>query len=161
MAAVPGWIASYIAAGGSPSLEAIQPAGIDLSLDKVYEFLEAGVLSRGGRKLPGTRELREEEGRWVLKPGAYKIRFSERVFIPQSFLGLCLPRSSLLRMGALLSCALWDPGYHGRGEALLTVHNPHGLVIEKGARVAQLVLIRIKPTPYELYRGFYHGENLT
>jgi len=63
-------------------------------------------------------------------------------------------------MGALLGCAVWDPGYRGRGEALLVVGNPHGIRIEVGARIAQLVFIRLYPQLGEGYSGVYQGERL-
>jgi dUTP pyrophosphatase len=63
-------------------------------------------------------------------------------------------------MGVSISCAVWDPGYSGRGESLMTVLNPHGVTIAQGARVAQLVFIRLESKPTKLYQGAYQGENL-
>ena len=69
-------------------------------------------------------------------------------------------RSSLLRMGAAVQTALWDPGYKGRSEALLVVSNSHGLTLQRDARVAQLVFIRIERADGEVYGGRYQGENM-
>src|SRR3989442_11332336 len=38
-----------------------------------------------------------------------------------------LPISSLLRVGCNVETAVWDAGYRGRSEALMTVVNPAGL----------------------------------
>jgi dUTP pyrophosphatase len=54
--------------------------------------------------------------------------------------------------------AVWDAGYRGRSEALLTVWNPAGFDIQQGARIAQLVFLRLTRTT-EGYRGAYQGEN--
>jgi len=42
----------------------------------------------------------------------------------------------------------------------MTVLNPHGVTIAQGARIAQLVFIRLESPPASLYRGSYQGENL-
>lgn len=63
-------------------------------------------------------------------------------------------------MGVTVHLAVWDPGYVGRGEALMVVLNPHGVEIEQGARVAQLLLIKLVEKPDRVYRGRYYGENL-
>jgi len=104
--------------------------------------------------------VRPADGLYRLQPGAYKIRFMDVVSVPLDAVGLCFPRSTLLRMGVSISCAVWDPGYSGRGESLMTVLNPHGVAIAQGARVAQLVFIRLESPPASLYRGSYQGENL-
>ena len=137
-----------------------QPAGVDLRLGEVMEFLEDGELSRESKRLPSTRTVRPVNGFYRLQPGAYKIRFLDVVSVPPDAVGICFPRSTLLRMGVTVSCAVWDPGYTGRGEALMVVSNPHGASIEQGSRVAQLVFIRLESPPRSLYSGSYQGENL-
>ena len=68
--------------------------------------------------------------------------------------GLCFPRSSLLRMGVHVPTAVWDAGYAGRGEGLLEVGNPHGVRLQRGARIVQLVLFRLT----EAARAGYAGQ---
>ncbi len=138
----------------------VQPAGIDLRVSEIHVYKTTGTLGVNDRLLPETSPIKPHDGVWALTPGAYKIVFMDAVSIPDDAVGLCFPRSSLLRMGASLHCTVWDPGYRGIGEALLIVHNPHGIRIERGARVAQLILIRVEPKPSTVYRGRYYGERL-
>ncbi len=139
----------------------IQPAGIDLRVSKIFMFKGRGRLGVESKELADTIELEPHAGRWILEKGAYKIRFSEIVSVPEDAVGFCYPRSSLLRMGASLLCAVWDPGYMGRGESLLIVENPQGIEIEIGARIAQLVFIKLVEKPQKTYDGSYQGENIT
>jgi dUTP pyrophosphatase len=69
-------------------------------------------------------------------------------------------RSTLLRCGASLQTALWDPGYRGRSQSLLVVHNPSGLRLKRNARLMQLVFMRLEKKAEELYEGRYQGENI-
>jgi len=156
--AVPGHMARTYVAGSLD--EQVQPAGVDLRLGEVFEFLNEGILTQGSRRLPDVRPVRPADGLYRLQPGAYKIRFMDVVSVPPDAVGLCFPRSTLLRMGVSISCAVWDPGYSGRGESLMTVLNPHGVTIAQGVRVAQLVFIRLESKPTKLYQGAYQGENL-
>ncbi|BES82019.1 hypothetical protein PABY_15860 [Pyrodictium abyssi] len=129
-------------------------------MGEVHVFRESGYLGAEGRRIPASEPLEPEGGAWLLSPGFYKAVFMDAVHIPENTVATCFPRSSLLRMGALLGCAVWDPGYRGRGEALLVVGNPHGIRIEVGARIAQLVFIRLYPQLGERYSGVYQGERL-
>ena len=108
----------------------IQPNGVDLSLDAIWRFREAGQLGRDNadRHLPERDYLTFEADGWLrLEPGVYGIRYAERVDMPVDCGGLCFPRSSLLRMGLTVPTAVWDAGYGGQGEGLLQVSNPHGV----------------------------------
>ncbi|VVB57515.1 Deoxyuridine 5'-triphosphate nucleotidohydrolase [uncultured archaeon] len=143
--------------------EQFQPAGVDLSVASVWGFEEAGAvdLDNKKRRLPRTRELPfGPDGMLHLAPGAYKIIFNEIVSIPSDAAALARSRSSLLRMGASVQTALWDPGYTGRSEALLLVSNPHGMDLHRDARVAQLVFVRLEKPSGEVYAGQYQRENL-
>jgi len=140
-----------------------QPAGVDLTVGEVYRFKGHGLLgfSDKSRALPSVEKLEfDSDGRLFLERGAYRIRYNEVVRVPSDCVAIGLPRSSLMRMGATVISALWDPGYEGRGEGLLVVENPHGIVLEKNARVAQLVFIRLESKPMSEYRGIYMREGL-
>ncbi len=139
--------------------DSIQPAGVDLSVWEVEVLEGRGSLGVKERTIPAGRPLETHNGWWTLRAGTYRIRFKEVVSIPPGYIGFCWPRSSLLRMGAALHCAVWDPGYKGRGQALLVVYNEHGVSIERGARIAQLVLARVWG-PSRTYSGAYQMEGV-
>jgi len=147
-----------------PSLEAervhLQPNGVDLSLGEIWTFREPGALGRHNaqRHLPEREELTFDDEGWVDAPaGAYGIRYAERVALPTDCGALCFPRSSLLRMGLTVPTAVWDAGYAGRGEGLLVVSNPHGVRLQRGARIAQLIVFRLTETTTG-YDGRYQNE---
>jgi dUTP pyrophosphatase len=62
-------------------------------------------------------------------------------------------------MGLHVPTAVWDAGYAGRGEGLLQVTNPHGARLQRGARIAQLVLFRLTSAARSGYAGAYQHEN--
>jgi len=138
-----------------------QPAGIDITLKEVYNFKSPGMIDFDNkeRKISDVEPLAFENEKVSLKPGAYKVIFNEYVRIPKDVTAMCLPRSSLLRCGVTLECALWDPGYEGRSEALLVVRNEHGITFKKNAKIGQMVFVRLAEDAKSLYEGVYKGEN--
>jgi dUTP pyrophosphatase len=144
----------------------VQPHGVDLRLESVWCFADAGGIGRdapGGadRTLPARAEIGfDGAGAVHLEPGAYLVRFVEVVHLPTDLMALARPRSTLLRCGAALHTAVWDAGYEGRSEALLIVSNPHGLRLERGARICQLVFFALDAAG-GAYAGAYQGENLS
>lgn len=140
----------------------IQSCGVDLTLRKVSRFLSAGLLDFDNRQR--TLASREEIP-WVndvmdLPPGAYHIVYNEQVNLPPDVMALAYPRSSLLRCGVTTYTAVWDPGYSGRAEALMVVHNPHGVALDRHARVTQLVFTQLTASVDAMYEGRYNNENL-
>ncbi|MFP4529893.1 MAG: deoxyuridine 5'-triphosphate nucleotidohydrolase [Halodesulfurarchaeum sp.] len=151
---------------GDVDPEQVQPNGVDLRLDAILEPAGAGSIFRDGTTI-GEREpletvaLVNESGTgsregYRLDPGGYVLQYAETVSIPEEHVGFLLPRSSLMRNGAMLNTAVWDAGYTGRGEGLLQVH--HEIELERGARVAQLVLAGADHEG--TYDGNYQGERL-
>ncbi len=139
----------------------LQQAGIDLTVATIHKFTSAGTIdfSNEKRVLSNTEEVEKQDGKWILEPGAYKIKYNEKVTIPNDCAALCFPRSTLLRCGCYILTALWDPGYVGRGESTLIVQNPHGLTLYENARVAQLIYIKLtKPTKHT-YDGIYNEKD--
>ncbi|MEM4272140.1 MAG: deoxyuridine 5'-triphosphate nucleotidohydrolase [Candidatus Bilamarchaeaceae archaeon] len=138
-----------------------QPAGVDMTLRKVLKFSSPGQIDfdNSERRISDAEEM-PFEGEWAVLPqGCYKVIFNEYVKIPPDAAAFCFPRSSLLRSGMSLECAVWDPGYEGRSEALLVVSNPHGARLKQNAKMGQLVFIRLSEATRELYSGRYKGEN--
>ncbi len=138
-----------------------QPAGVDVTLKKILKFSTAGHIDFDNRerKISETEEIPFEEEWAKLAPGSYKVIFNECVKIPQDAAALCLPRSSLLRSGITLECAVWDPGYEGRSEALLIISNPNGARLKKNAKIGQMIFIKLSEPAKDSYEGAYKGEN--
>ena len=145
----------------------VQPNGVDLTLETVFEQREPGRIGRDGKDV-GARQSRQIEqetmdgdgepdpGTYYLPRGGYVVRYAETIEIPDGHVGFVYPRSTLLRNSCMLNTAVWDAGYEGKGEGLLQVH--FDVEVERGARIAQLVLAR---ADHEVvYDGSYQGENL-
>ncbi|MDD3264526.1 MAG: deoxyuridine 5'-triphosphate nucleotidohydrolase [Dehalococcoidales bacterium] len=142
--------------------EQIQPCGIDLTVSQVTSFISAGKITRSNRdrRVSETRPVQfDANGQAQLGAGAYLITYNETVNLPLNLTALVLPRSSLLRSGATIHTAVWDPGYSGKGQSLLTVYNTEGLILEKDARLSQMVFYVLEETS-QGYSGIYQGENL-
>lgn len=155
---------------GSIGDEQIQPNGVDLRLDAIFEQHSPGRIGVGEKTIGEREPVAVERGSgeagddgdgadggvYVLEPGGYVAQYAETVSIPDGHVGFVLPRSSLMRNSCMLNTAVWDAGYTGRGEGLLQVH--HTVEIERGARIAQLVLAQADHEG--LYDGSYQGERL-
>jgi dUTP pyrophosphatase len=142
--------------------EQLQPNGFDLSLQAVSRLRSAGSIGRDAaqRELSETEPLDFGPDGWLhLIPGPYLVTFNEVVNIPPDLMALGRPRSSLLRSGVSLHTAVWDAGYRGRSQALLTVHQSDGYRVQQGARLMQLVFFRLTNPVETGYAGRYQGEN--
>jgi len=139
--------------------EQIQQSGIDMTVEKIFALEGAGTIdfSNEERKFPEEKELDFENDKIKLEKGCYKVRFNEVVSIPANATAFGLSRSSLLRMGAFVETALWDPGFKGKSESLLVVKNPAGLIIKKNARVMQLVFIELEEDSENTYDGIHQN----
>jgi deoxycytidine triphosphate deaminase len=135
--------------------EQVQPNGVDLTAEAVFEQVERGRIGRDGKTVGERSAVDPEDGVYALDPGAYVVRYGETVRIPDEHIGFVYPRSSLLRNSCMLNTAVWDAGYEGRGEGLLQVHR--SVEIEAGARVAQMVFAEANHDG--TYDGSYQGEN--
>jgi dUTP pyrophosphatase len=139
-----------------------QPAGFDLTLRSLARFRGVGRLdlSNAQRYLPDVEDITwpaDGASIWLV-PGGYLATYNEEIAVPPDCAGLVVPRSSLMRCGATLHSALWDPGYRGRGQGLLTVYSPLELLPD--ARIGQFILLRLEQAASSLYSGAYQGENL-
>jgi dUTP pyrophosphatase len=138
----------------------VQPNGVDLTLDAIYEQDRRGRIVRGDTHIGSRREVYFEsvEGREqvYLGTGGYVVQYAETVHIPEGHVGFIYPRSSLMRNSCMLNTAVWDAGYEGKGEGLLQVH--HFIEVERGARIAQLVLAEANHEG--TYDGSYQGERV-
>jgi dUTP pyrophosphatase len=162
---------AFVAEQVTPTSEAqVQPNGVDLTLEAVYEQREPGRIGRDGKEV-GTRhrrpadpvvegssidEVTEQNDTYYLPPGGYVVQYAEIVSVPEDHIGFIYPRSSLMRNSCMLNTAVWDAGYEGKGEGLLQVH--HDIEIETGARIAQFVLAEAEGEA--TYDGSYQKENI-
>jgi dUTP pyrophosphatase len=96
-----------------------------------------------------------------LLPGPYLVRFNETVNLPPDVMAYARPRSSLLRSAVALHTAVWDAGYSGQGVALLVVYNLDGFVLQRDARIVQLVFHRLERSTSAGYEGAFQGERAT
>ena len=140
--------------------EQLQPNGIDIRVDRVARLASRGTLGIKTREPADRVDLAADgDGWWDLAAGAYVIGYRERVNLPNDVMAIARPRSSLLRSGVAIHTAVWDAGYSGRGEGLLSVLNPEGYRLQRGARVLQLVFFRLGAPAAEGYRGRYQHED--
>ncbi|UCD43928.1 MAG: deoxyuridine 5'-triphosphate nucleotidohydrolase [Candidatus Bathyarchaeota archaeon] len=140
----------------------LQPAGFDLTLREVYSFAGSGSVdfSNLERVIAGTEPFLSDFDGWYWMPeGSYIVVYNEEVRMPLDVAALARTRSTLLRNGAVIETAVWDPGYKGRSSSLLVVHNPYGIRFKKDARIAQLIFFRILEVG-EGYGGAYQNERL-
>ncbi|PSP68556.1 deoxyuridine 5'-triphosphate nucleotidohydrolase [Halobacteriales archaeon QS_1_69_70] len=114
--------------------EQVQPNGVDLTLEAVFEQREPGRIGRDGKEV-GSRLRRpadpalggdaveggaDRAGTHYLPPGGYVVRYAEVVSVPDDHVGFVHPRSSLMRNSCMLNTAVWDAGYEGKGEGPTT-----------------------------------------
>ena len=143
--------------------EQLQPNGFDLTLQEVRELNSGGYMGKGPnrRLLSSNNILAFDNQGWVqLNPGSYLITFNEICHLPLDLMALGKPRSSLLRSGVTINTAVWDAGYKGRSQSLLTVLNPNGFGVQQNARLLQLIFIRLEHTTVRGYQGNFINENI-
>jgi len=141
---------------GSVTDAQIQPNGVDLTLEAVREQTAPGRIGREETTVGERTAIDSDDGVYRLTPGAYVAQYAETVRVPEEHIGFILPRSSLMRNSCMLHTAVWDAGYEGKGEGLLTVGHP--IDIETGARIGQFVLASADHEG--LYKGSYQHERL-
>ena len=140
----------------------LQPSGFDISLQNVHVFTSSGSVdfSNEEREISTSSPLKPDfEGWWWLPKGCYKIIYNEIVKMPLDVSAIARTRSTLLRNGASIQTAVWDPGYRGRSSSLLVVYNPDGIRLKRDARIAQLIFFNIKNVE-EGYIGKYQNERI-
>ena len=142
--------------------EQLQPNGVDLTLREIALLQSPGRITaeNSQRQLSNLAPLVFDGLGFIdLIPSAYIITYNEIVHLPKDIMALGRPRSSLLRCGVTVGMAVWDAGYEGRSQSLLVVYNPQGFRLQKNARIAQLIFMRLTGET-EGYQGVYQGENI-
>jgi dUTP pyrophosphatase len=141
----------------------LQPNGFDLTLRSLSIFTSGGSVNTGkDRVLSETRLVdANKDNVYNLPPSSYLVIFNEIVALPAGIMALGRPRSTLLRCGSTIGTAVWDAGYEGRSQALMTVFNPFGINLEKNAKLMQLVFMRLTKETDTVYRGQFNNENMS
>ncbi len=138
-----------------------QPNGFDVTVGEVMEYTSAGEMAESTRSLSSTSLLQwDASGNLELAPGPYLAVLNERISLPLHIMALMQPRSSLLRSGVTVHTAIWDAGYRGRSQVMLTVLNPHGFRLGRNARIGQLVFFNLDRQLVQGYQGQYQDEDL-
>lgn len=147
---------------GSLPEEAVQPNGVDLSIDKILKI--SGTPRIGNEEYyKGEREevslSSDDDGNYysISHRNAYVVVYGEKISIPEDHIGVVLPRSRVMRCGGTIVSALWDSGYEGRGEGGLDVSHP--VKIDEEARIAQMVFAKSENID-GVYKGSHQAERL-
>ena len=143
--------------------EQLQPNGIDLTLMEVRGLTSSGYIGKDPqqRLLSDSKIIAFDKHGWLrLCQGSYLITFNEICNLPLDLMALGKPRSSLLRSGVSIDTAVWDAGYKGRSQSLLTVFNPNGFEIQQNARLLQLIFVRLETLTSIGYQGRFLNENI-
>ncbi len=142
--------------------------GVDLSVNKIYSFSNAGMVVKEKSYIPDYKEIKpisivNDKIGWNLLPGTYICEFNEGVSLGSDDTGIIITRSSLNRSGVTIVSGVFDPGYNTiMGEdinpmgARIIVNNPYGFYLEKDARVAQLIVLENEDA--ELYNGQFQHQ---
>lgn len=141
-----------------------QPCGVDLTLRQVSKWTSAACIDFDNTKRKAAKtsivafDITSQA--ITLQPGAYLIDFNETVQIPLDCMGSIFPRSSLWRSGVSIAAGVVDAGYEGAMGALMEVKNPHGILLYKNAKLAQIVFEELK-TKVDGYNGIYQSTTNT
>jgi deoxycytidine triphosphate deaminase len=92
---------------------------------------------------------------YKLEPGTYSLTFDQGVKLPTNRTAFIRHRSSVLRCGGIITSGVYDPGFEvDEMGGVLIATQP--LIIEKGARVAQIIMFQNMTA--EAYDGQWQKE---
>ncbi len=133
----------------------VQGAGVDLSIDRLFELQSQAHLGREKRDLPQLNEISSDV--FILPTRKYFLCTTrERVNMPRDLIAFILPRSTLFRCGVSLRTAVVDPGYRGVLTIGIKNEGEGEFALERGARIAQIVFAEVKGRAAK-YKGKYQG----
>jgi len=89
-----------------------------------------------------------------LEPGVYSLTFEQGCKLDNTHTAFVRHRSSVLRCGGIITSGVYDPGFEVE-EMGAILFASEKIFIEKGARVAQIVMMENNPA--ELYNGQWQG----
>ena len=94
----------------------------------------------GGVDLYAREDVRLEPEAWTMAPTGVAVA------IPDGYAGMVVPRSGLaarLGVGVVNGPGLVDAGYRGEINVILINHGSEPLTLERGERIAQLVVVPV------------------
>ncbi|MFW9996021.1 MAG: hypothetical protein ACFFD4_28530 [Candidatus Odinarchaeota archaeon] len=122
----------------------IQPSSIDFTIERLYistdqvpEFL---VSSKNVESLTEMLEFQRKPVK--LLPRNYYVGISQEKFkaLPLKWSALVIPKSSTFGFGGLNVIGGWiDPGFDSYLRFGIQVLNPHGVIVEKGTSLLQVI----------------------
>ncbi len=140
-------------------------AGFDLRVGELYEIFGKGFLGVEERETPEMKLVAKyEEDKIIkveLKPHAYYVmKTIESVNMPENFLAIMTPRSTLFRSGLYIFGGQVPPGYKGGLNMGLYNFRAEPFELEMGARVVHIMFFEVKGES-NLYRGQWQGGRVT
>jgi dUTP pyrophosphatase len=145
----------------------LQPNGFDLTLDNIFSFDMEGFVFTDKKELPAYNKVKPsynrdvpDVGLYFLKKGCYLFDINETIKLPNHVCAFTIQRSTIMRCGCITNVGWWDSGYNGKGFSLLTILNEYGFVIERNAKIIQMIFIRNISGETVGYSGSYQHEGV-
>lgn len=91
---------------------------------------------------------------YLLEPGAYSLTFEQGVKLDTHHTAFIRHRSSILRCGGIITSGVYDPGFEVDEMGAVLIASKQ-LAIERGARVAQIVIMENYSA--DAYNGQWQG----
>jgi len=124
----------------------VQSSSIDFRTGKLYEsngFIPEFLAS--SKKIKTTNEVKAfQKSKIKLLPGKYYVGVSIEKFkrLPLKWSAMVIPKSSTFGFGGLNVIGGWiDPGFDSFLRYGITVLNPEGVILEKGASLVQVIVL--------------------
>ncbi|KAJ5558884.1 dUTPase [Penicillium sp. DV-2018c] len=138
-----------------------QPCGVDLTLRQISKWTSTATIDFDNTKRRAAKasslSFHSTSHAIKLNPGPYLVDFNETVQVPRTCMASIFPRSSLWRSGVGITAGVVDAGYEGALGALMEVQNPHGVVLYRDAKLAQIVFEELSEA-VEGYNGIYQSS---
>lgn len=133
--------------------------GYDLTL-KAVKKIKGGMVLKDKTIVEDYEEVPPTltpTGKYIyhLAPGSYSITFDQGCKLPEDRTAFIRHRSSILRCGAMITSGVYDPGFEVE-EMGGVMFVGEDMRIEKGARVAQIIMLENNPA--ELYDGQWQKD---
>lgn len=152
-------------------LDHIEGAKYDLSVARVFRQLMFGkvpIIGASMRNIPGAMEIephyptRSSLGWFRLWPWfPYLIQSQEIVTMPNDYLGIVFPRTSIFRGSGRVYGTVIDPGYSGVITVGFDTRHWRGLWLEEDARFASILFATFDEGSVDYYTGVWGYDRLT